>query len=175
MLMMPASSSQAVGSQTTLPAGNPPTSRITPPWGKGDPPISVTGMLPSPLGKTWAGGNMWQHLCSLESPEFKDASSHGKEGERTHSWRAHNNITCSEAWEGTSLCFSTCSICDTIRYRKRINQHVADLVNEWGSMLDIDFWPWYWKVTPKGMVRAFRIRFWEMFSAPITYNILTDK
>ena len=70
---MMASSSQAVGSQTTLPQEHPPTSRITPPWGKGDPPILVTGVLPRPLGKTRAGGNMWQHTCSLESPEFKDA------------------------------------------------------------------------------------------------------
>ena len=51
MPMMPASLSQAVGSQTTLPQVNPPTSRIAPPWGKGDPPISVTGVLPRPLGK----------------------------------------------------------------------------------------------------------------------------
>ena len=58
MPMMLASLSQAVGSQTTLPLVNPPTSRIAPPWGKGDPPISVTGVLPRPLGKTRAGGNM---------------------------------------------------------------------------------------------------------------------
>ena len=51
MLMM-ASLSQAVGSQTTLPPVHPPTLRITPPWGKGDPPILVTGVLPRPLGKT---------------------------------------------------------------------------------------------------------------------------
>ena len=44
-----------------------------PPWGKGDPPILVTGVLPRPLRKTRAGRNMWQHMCSLESPEFKDA------------------------------------------------------------------------------------------------------
>ena len=73
MLMMLVSLSQAVGSQTALPLVNPPTSRIAPPWGKGDPPISVTGVLPRPLGKTRAGGNTWQHTCSLESPEFKDA------------------------------------------------------------------------------------------------------
>ena len=73
MPMMPASSSQAVGSQITLPWVNPPTSRITPPRGKGDPPISVTGVLPRPLRKTQAGRSMWQHMCSLESPEFKDA------------------------------------------------------------------------------------------------------
>ena len=52
MLMMPASLLQAVGSQTTLPQVNPLTSRITPPWGKGDPQISVTGVLPRLLGKT---------------------------------------------------------------------------------------------------------------------------
>ena len=51
MLMLPALSSQAVGSQITLPQVSPPTSRIAPPWGKGDPPILVTGVLPRPLGK----------------------------------------------------------------------------------------------------------------------------
>ena len=52
MPMMLASSSQAVGSQTTLPLVSPPTSRIAPIWGKGDPPILVTGVLPRPLRKT---------------------------------------------------------------------------------------------------------------------------
>ena len=64
--MMLASSSQAVGLQTTLPRVNPLTLRITPLWGKGDPPISVTGVLPRPLVKTQAGGNTWQHTCSLK-------------------------------------------------------------------------------------------------------------
>ena len=73
LMPMMASLSQAVGSQTALPQVNPPTSRIAPPWGKGDPPILVTGVLPRPLGKTRAGGNTWQHTCSLKSPEFKDA------------------------------------------------------------------------------------------------------
>ena len=41
--------------------------------GRVTPPISVTGMLPRLLGKTWAGRNTWQHICSLDSPEFKDA------------------------------------------------------------------------------------------------------
>ena len=52
MPMMLASSLQAVGSQTTLPQVNPPMLRIAPPWGMGDPPISVTGVLPRPLRKT---------------------------------------------------------------------------------------------------------------------------
>ena len=42
------------------------------------------------------------------------------------------------------------------------------------NLLDVDFWLWYQKVTPKGMACAFRIRFWETFNAPGTYDILTD-
>ena len=42
------------------------------------------------------------------------------------------------------------------------------------NLLDVDFWLWYQKVTPKGMARAFKIRFWEMFSPPGTYDILTE-
>ena len=42
------------------------------------------------------------------------------------------------------------------------------------NLLDIDFWLWYQKVTPKGMAHAFKIRFWETFNAPGTYDILTD-
>ena len=42
------------------------------------------------------------------------------------------------------------------------------------NLLDVDFWLWYQKVTPKSMACAFRIRFWETFNAPGTYDILTD-
>ena len=105
-----------------------------------------------------------------------------------HPWRAHNHIACSEARESTSSCFLTHPVHDTVRYCKRINQYDANLVNEPGSMpssgqerawqhfnlLDVDFWLWYWKVMPKGMAHAFRIRFWETFNAPRTSNILTD-
>ena len=42
------------------------------------------------------------------------------------------------------------------------------------NLLDVDFWLWYWKVTPKGMAHAFKIKFWETFSTPGCYDILTD-
>ena len=42
------------------------------------------------------------------------------------------------------------------------------------NLLDIDFWLWYQKVTPKGMACAFKIKFWEMFSTPRCYDILTN-
>ena len=66
-------SSQMVGLQTTLLQEYSPTLRITPPWGKSDPLILIIGMLPRLLRKTQAGRNMWQHMCSIDSPEFKDA------------------------------------------------------------------------------------------------------
>ena len=42
------------------------------------------------------------------------------------------------------------------------------------NLLDIEFWLWYRKVTPKGMAHAFKIKFWETFSTPGYYDILTD-
>ena len=71
-MMLASASAPGVEPLATPPVGHPPTSRITPPWGKGDPLILVTGMLPRLLRKTQAGGNMWQHTCSIDSPEFKD-------------------------------------------------------------------------------------------------------
>ena len=72
-VMLTSVSTPAVGLIATPLAGHPPTSRTIPPWGKGDPPISVTGILPRLLRKTQAGGNTWQHMWSLNSFEFKDA------------------------------------------------------------------------------------------------------
>ena len=41
------------------------------------------------------------------------------------------------------------------------------------NLLDVDFWLWYQKVTPKDMTRAFKIKFWDTFNIPGYYNILT--
>ena len=41
------------------------------------------------------------------------------------------------------------------------------------NLLDIDFWLWHWKVKPKGMAHAFKIRFWDTFNIPGYYDILT--
>ena len=41
------------------------------------------------------------------------------------------------------------------------------------NLLDVDFWLWFQKVTPKGMAHAFKIKFWDTFNIPGYYNILT--
>ena len=41
------------------------------------------------------------------------------------------------------------------------------------NLLDVYFWLWYQKVTPKGMTHAFKIKFWDTFNTPGYYDILT--
>ena len=159
LMPMMASSSQAVGSQTPLPPVHPPTSRITPPWGKGDPQISVTGVLPRPLGKTQAGGNTWQHMRSLESPEFKDTLliARAKKGtERTpeehmiisralkhKKAQAHASrptpfvIQPGIAKELTSM-MQTC-LMNEAACPPAVRQEPDNTLN----LLDVDFWLWY--------------------------------
>ena len=40
------------------------------------------------------------------------------------------------------------------------------------NLLNVDFWLWYQKVTPKGMTHAFKIKFWETFNTPRYYDLL---
>ena len=55
-------------------------------------------------------------------------------------------------------------------YPPTVRQESDNMLN----LLDIDFWLWYQKVTPKGMDHAFKIKFWETFSTPRYYDILTN-
>ena len=52
LMMLALASVPVVGPQATPLVRHLPMLRITPLWGKGDPPISVTGMLSRPLRKT---------------------------------------------------------------------------------------------------------------------------
>ena len=159
MPMMLASSSQAVGSQTTLPQVNPLTLRITPPWGKGDPPILVTGVLPRLLGKTQAGGNTWQHMCSLESPEFKDALliARGKKGTE-HTPEEHMIISRALKHEKAQAHASRPA---PFVIQPGITKELTSMMQTWLmneaacppavrqepdntlNLLDVDFWLWY--------------------------------
>ena len=165
MPMMPASLSQAVGSQTTLPQVNPPTSRIAPPWGKGDPPISVTGVLPRPLGKTRAGGDTWQHTCSLKSPEFKDTlliarakkgTEHTPEEHMIISHALKHKKAQARASQPTLFVIQPGIVKDLTSMMQTwlmneaacppaVRQEPDNTLN----LLDVDFWLWYQKVTPK--------------------------
>ena len=175
MPMRLASSSQAVGSQTTLPLGHPPTLRIAPPWGKGDPPISVTGTLPRPLRKTQAGRNMWQHMCSIESHGFKDTLliARAKKGSERIP-EQHMIILHALKHEKAQACASKPA---PFMIPQGIMKELTSMMQTWLmnkaacppavrqepdntlNLLDIDFWLWYQKLTPKGRACAFKIKF----------------
>ena len=42
-------------------------------WGKGDPPASITGKWPRPLGKTKAGQRPWHQACNINAVKFQNA------------------------------------------------------------------------------------------------------
>ena len=83
---------------------------------------------------------MWQHTCSLESPEFKDTLliARAKKGtERT----PEEHTIISHALKHKAAC------------PPAVRQEPDNTLN----LLDIDFWLRYRKVTPKGMACAFKI------------------
>ena len=167
MPMMPASAStSAVGLIATPLAGHPPTSRTIPLWGKGDPPISVTGMLPRLLGKTWAGRNTWQHTCSLDSPEFKDTLLivRAKKGSE-HTPEEHMILSCALKYKkaqahasrpasfmippGITKDLTTSMMQTWLMNEAACPPAVRKEPDNMLNLLDIDFWLWYQKVTPK--------------------------
>ena len=161
MPMMPVSLSQAVGAQTTLPQVNPPTLRIAPLWGKGDPPISVTGVLPKLLRnrKTRAGRNTWQHMGSLESPEFKDTLliARAKKGTK-HTPEEHMIISHALKYEKAQACaLRPAPFMIPPGFAKKLTSMMQTwFMNEAAcppavrqepdntlNLLDVDFWLWY--------------------------------
>ena len=133
---------------------------------------------------------MWQHMCSLESPEFKDALliARAKKGTectpeehmiilralkhekaQAHASRPAPFVIQPGITKGLTSMMQTW-LMNEAACPQAVRQEPDNTLN----LLDIDFWLWYQKVTPKGMARAFKIRFWETFSALRTYDILTD-
>ena len=122
-----------------------------------------------------------QHTCSLESPEFKDALLVGRAKKGTEcipeehmiisralkhekaqahaSWPTPFVIPSGIVKELTSMMQTW--LMNEAACPPAVRQEPDNTLN----LLDVDFWLWYWKVTPKGMACAFRIRFWEAFSA----------
>ena len=133
---------------------------------------------------------MWQHTCSLESPEFKDALliARAKKGTK-HTPEEHRIILYALKHEKAQACASQPA---PFMILSGIMKELTSMMQTWLmneaacppairkepdntlNLLDVDFWLWYQKVMPKGMAHAFRIRFWEMFNTPRTCDILTD-
>ena len=129
-------------------------------------------------------------MCSLESPEFKDALLIAREKKGSeHTPEEHTIISCALKHEKAQACASQPT---PFMIPSGIAKELTSMMQSWLmneavcpptvrqepdntlNLLDGNFWLWYQKVTPKGMAHAFRIKFWETLNAPGTYNILTD-
>ena len=117
---------------------------------------------------------MWQHTCSLESPESKDTLliARAKKGTE-HTPEEHTIISRALKHEKAQACASqpTPFVIPPGIVKELTSMMQTWLMNEAAcppavrqepdntlNLLDVDFWLWYQKVTPKGMARAFRIR-----------------
>ena len=129
-------------------------------------------------------------MCSLDSPEFKDTLliARAKKGSK-HTPEEHMILSHALKHEKAQahpskpapfviqpgIAKELTSMMQTWLMNKAacppaVRQEPGNILN----LLDVDFWLWYQKVTPKGMAHAFKIKFWEIFNIPKYYNILTD-
>ena len=129
-------------------------------------------------------------MCSLESPEFKDTLliARAKKGTE-HTPEEHTIISRALKHEKAQACASRPTL---FMIPPGIVKELTSMMQTWLmneavcppavrqepdntlNLLDVNFWLWYQKVTPKGMACAFKIQFWETFSTTRTYNILMD-
>ena len=133
---------------------------------------------------------MWQHTCSIKSPEFKDALliARAKKGSK-HTPEEHTILSRALKHEKAQAHASKPA---PFLIQSGIMKVLTSMMQTWLmneaacppavrqepdntlNLLDIDFWLWYQKVTPKGMACAFKMKFWEMFNIPGYYDILTN-
>jgi hypothetical protein len=147
-------------------------------------PIAVTGVLPTPLGRTTAASNRprprgWFDTCDIESAEFQAALARARSlPNGTHSAVDHAVLN------------------RATRERKRANRvpafaeeptlpaEMQEWINKWAnnpegtpcpirddehgrlSIPDIDVWLWSKKVTPPDSPKAFRSLLWGIFKTP---------
>ena len=71
-VLPPVGSSTQAAPEPVVPAVTviPPSTLAPSLWGKGDPPASITGKWPRPLGKTKMGQHPWHQACNIDAVEF---------------------------------------------------------------------------------------------------------
>ena len=125
-------------------------------------------------------------MCSLESPEFKDTLLIAREKKGTECTpEEHTIILCALKHKKAQAHASQPT---PFMIPPGIAKELTNMMQTWLmneavcppavrqepdntlNLLDVDFWLWYQKVTPKGMAHAFKIRFWETFNTPGTYS-----
>ena len=111
---------------------------------------------------------MWQHMCSIKSPEFKDALliARAKKGSECTP-EEHTILLCALKHEKAQAHASKPA---PFVIQLGIMKELTSMMQTWLinkgvcppavrqepdntlNLLDIDFWLWYQKVTPKGLI-----------------------
>jgi hypothetical protein len=140
-----------------------------------DPPQTITGHLPRPLGKSVPIKADWYNICDTDTPEFvklhKQALSTAFK-EHTVSMRV---AICRMATQACSSNVSLITVLpttpvDTLELIKgwQLNPHgVPPIVRQESdgtmNLHDVDIWMWLQKATPKKSSSIFRKSIWKLF------------
>ena len=159
-------------------------------WGKGDPPASITGKWPHPLGKTKTGQRLWHQACNINAVEFQNA------------------LQIARVTKGAECTLEQHAIINRINKHKKalvhanttppfviptgITKELADAMQVWTlnestcppairqlpdctlHLHDVDFYIWLKKISPKEDSKVFKLQFWKLFALNDWFKILTN-
>ena len=148
-------------------------------WREGDPPASIMGKWPHPLGKTKTGLQPWHQVCDVNAVRFQNAlqiSRAIKGTERTP--KQHAIINRMNKHEKTLVRANTTP---PFMIPTGIAKELADVMQVWTlnesacplvvrqlpdhtlHLHDVDFYIWLKKISPKEDSKVFKLQFWKLF------------
>jgi hypothetical protein len=143
-----------------------------------DPPMTVTGHLPRPLGKSAPIEADWYDICDMDTPLFMKLHQQALATlfkERTVSMRVviHRMTTQARSANVSLITMLLTTPVDTLELLKgwQLNPHgvlpaVRLLLDGTMNLHDVDIWMWLQKVTPKKNSSGFRKGLWALFQQP---------
>ena len=159
---------------------------MLPPWGKGDPPVSIIGKLSHPLVKSKPRQRSWQ----ISDPEFQKALQVARAVHPTDRMgEQHVLITCMSKHEKQQ---HHAKSTPPFTIQPGIVKELADTMQAWIlnesmcspamrqlpngtlNLLDIDFYTWMKNISPKEDTSVFKQQFWNIFTVSNWFNTLTN-
>jgi hypothetical protein len=143
-----------------------------------DPPMTVTGHLPRPLGRSAPIKADWYDICNMDTPEFMKLHQQALATpfkERTASMRVviHRMTTQARSANVSLITTLPTMPVDTLDLLKgwQLNPHgvppaVRQELDGTMNLHDVDIWMWLQKVTPKKNSSGFRKSLWALFQQP---------
>ena len=148
-------------------------------WGKGDPPASIMGKWPHPLGKTKAGLWPWHQVCDVNMVKFQNALQIARAIKGAECTLEQHAIINHMSKHEKALAHANTTLPFVIL--TSITKELADTMQVWmfnestcppairklpGQTLhlhDVDFYIWLRKILPKEDNKVFKTQFWKLF------------